>query len=140
LQVPKLSNASKKDLKTRTTPAIKKHTPKKATSTPAAPSRTSARLRGVAADNIEVDGADNKTAIKDYIFAPKPAGKRSMALDDKDHDKFIKLLESANATIKEEDIKVDPSLEPLQQQFENLQIRHPWATVKVVPERITQCL
>lgn len=55
----------------------------------------------------------------------------------------MKLLDSANANIKEEeeeDIKVDPSLEPLQQQFESLRIQHPWATVKVVPERISQCL
>ncbi|CAO3592567.1 unnamed protein product [Absidia cylindrospora] len=45
-----------------------------------------------------------------------------------------------NDYMDEVEPKVDPSLEPLKEQLENLRIRHPWMTVKMTPEKISCCL
>ncbi|KAI9303631.1 WD40-repeat-containing domain protein, partial [Cunninghamella echinulata] len=40
----------------------------------------------------------------------------------------------------DDDKPVDPSLQPLQDQYSQLKIRHEWVNVKMTPDRITNCL
>ncbi|KAI8089222.1 WD40-repeat-containing domain protein [Halteromyces radiatus] len=135
LEVP--MRPAETDLKKTKAPAIKKHHPKKH-SAPTQPRRVSARIRGIAAKQMEVD--ENDTVVNRPSSPVKI--ERVDTLNEKDHAHFLEMVGSVNTdnSYDQEDIKVDPSLEPLKEQLDNLTIRHEWATVKMTPDRISHCL
>ncbi|KAI8338898.1 WD40-repeat-containing domain protein [Chlamydoabsidia padenii] len=140
LQVPTAVNSTRALNKTRTSAPIKKHNPKKEPKKPAVPRRVSARIRGIAADDIEVNENDSVSKVSTSV---EPKIERIDTLNDKDHRHFLEILGSANVKNEQqddEDIKVDPSLTPLKEQLETLRIRHSWATVKMTSEKISHCL
>ncbi|CAO3631145.1 unnamed protein product [Cunninghamella blakesleeana] len=137
-------------LNNESTTQLKKHTPKLEKKKPTAPLRVSARLRGISAVHIEVDEKDkllkrNISSNDDKDSVKKAKLQRIEELSDQEKASFLQLIGLTNSSKKEEeeeeeDQPVDPSLQPLQDQYSQLKIRHDWVNVKMSTDRITNCL
>ncbi|KAI9264253.1 WD40-repeat-containing domain protein [Phascolomyces articulosus] len=143
LDIPRL----KLDRKRSASPSpstIKKHVPKKQFKEKQAPTRVSARLRGIAAENAP----DHTDAMGETDVKKKEEAKRVDTLEDTKQKEFMQLLDDIRRypNLKpDEDIKPvkkedQDTQERLQQEIQKLKVKHTWATVKVTPDRINGCL
>lgn len=123
----------------------KQHKPAPKKKEPQLPTRTSARIRGEKPlplkRSLELDAANSLDE-----------GKKQKTIDSLDTEEQAKLLGIFKTTLvpntkpKHEEIKQEKNDdgktpdEVLTEQLSNLEIRHTWATVKVVPSRINCCL
>lgn len=123
----------------------KQHKPAPKKKEPQLPTRTSARIRGEKPlplkRSLELDAANSLDE-----------GKKQKTIDSLDTEEQAKLLGIFKTTLvpntkpKREEIKQEKNDdgktpdEVLTEQLSNLEIRHTWATVKVVPSRINCCL
>ncbi|KAI9006689.1 WD40-repeat-containing domain protein [Phycomyces nitens] len=113
---------------------LKKHTPKKKIE-PKTPTRVSARLRGAAPDTTEALTMENEERSQKIIRVDR--------LGEADQEDFLRILKSfpnTQPTVKEETETKDNSDLKVSEALKALQIRHSWQTVKVVTERITNCV
>ncbi|KAL0087998.1 WD40-repeat-containing domain protein [Phycomyces blakesleeanus] len=115
--------------------SIKKHVPKKKIE-PKAPTRVSARLRGAAPETVESlptekEEKNNQTDL------------RVDRLEEADQKEFLQMLKkfpNTQPTTKKELEAEENSDAEVSKALQELQIRHSWQTVKVVTERITNCV
>lgn len=145
LNIPKL-DVPQRTTATRSS-SVKKHTPKKGPKERQAPTRVSARLRGIAAS--EVPDHDDLKRGRSPGGSDDPEAKKAKRidrLDDYQQKEFMDVLKSVRnapntepAPRKPQKKDVDAE-EALRQHASQLQIRHTWATVKVTPDRINGCV
>lgn len=145
LKVPSVGSQHGLPTAKKAEPAAKKsgaqHKAKPVKKEKLAPSRASARLRGIAADANNEEGV-KRTAeeFKELQEAKKP--KRVAKLEGQEHQDFLKILEDTKmdgkVTVKipNDGPPSDKVPKTLQEEASNLDIRHIWPTVKVTPERI----
>ncbi|KAI8141380.1 WD40-repeat-containing domain protein [Fennellomyces sp. T-0311] len=138
LQIPRLNLERKRSASPST---IKKHTPKKQHKEKQAPTRVSARIRGIAAENAP----DRSTP--DLDPKKKEEAKRVDKLEDAQQKEFLQILEDVRRfpNLEPEDTKPvkkedQDAQERLREEASKLQVRHSWATVKVTPDRINGCV
>ncbi|KAI8391130.1 WD40-repeat-containing domain protein [Radiomyces spectabilis] len=134
LRVPNLIDRSQSPKKK----LVKQHVPKKVKKEIAQPTRVSARLRGIAADN---EDHIKRQARDQSAEAPSNKARKIEKLDQSDEKEFLALLNT---------VRKIPNTEPVKREMTNqkastcelskltstLSIKHIWATVKVTQERI----
>ncbi|ORX44745.1 WD40 repeat-like protein [Hesseltinella vesiculosa] len=129
---------------------LRRHIPKKPIKKePPQPQRVSARLRGIKAQKIEITEHDTIAGGKrlmdvDLGTDDRPRAKKINTLNDQDHSNLQNILASAaeqqDDNDSDEDIPLDPSLQPLQDDLNKLEVRHPWTSVRVFQDKISNCL
>lgn len=135
LNIPKL------DVPRRSSPA-KKHTLKKVQKEKQAPTRVSARLRGIAASEVPDQGDLKRSRSPDGDDSEAKRSKRIDRLDEDQQKEFMDVLKSIRKAPNTEPVarkleKKDMDAESaLRRHASQLQIRHPWTTVKVTTDRI----
>ena len=144
LDIPRL-NVDRKRSASPSSHTIKKHIPKKQHKEKQAPTRVSARLRGIAAESAlnqttveETNGVDPKI---------KEEAKRVDRLEDTKQQEFLQILDDVRRypNLKPEDTKPvkkedQDAQERLREEISRLKVNHTWATVKVTPDRINACV
>ncbi|KAI9320782.1 WD40-repeat-containing domain protein [Dichotomocladium elegans] len=133
LEIPQNAGITRK----RSGSSLKKHGPKKLQKEQQQPTRVSARLRGIAAEEAAASAKksdeESKTSIKKE---PSRIGK----LDDDQQQEFMEILRNIPNGLpepRETEQKYIDSQESLRDMAAKLEIRHEWATIKVTPDRIS---